>query len=154
MSAGFNQLLEFCPVPRRVLLRLLAGIVALAVVAVMLSDLPWWGHVIAIAFVGVAVVLEFRQLGLTPRALRRLPDGVWLAYPESTNSDGHEEKPTKCILERHFFAGNGSIGVLFRDSRDRKVAVWLLKNTCSDSEWRRLRVLLRWPDAGSGQDAW
>ena len=152
MSAGFNQLLELRPVARYVLQRLLLALSLFAALAAMLSDLSWWGRALAIAFVAVVVALELRQLGLTPQALQRLPDGVWLAPPGSVNRDRYEEKPTKYTLERHFLAGNWSIGMLFRDSRGRKVSVWLLKNTCSDSEWRRLRVLLRWSDASSGQD--
>ncbi len=150
MSAGFNRLLVFRPVQQRVLLLVLAGVGALAAIAVVVSDLPWWGRAGASAVAGAILMLEARHLHRVPGSLQRLPDGVWLAYPELTKVFVGVDNPIKCMLERHFLVGNWSISLVLRDNRGRKLAVWLLKSTCSDPEWRRIRVLLRWSDASPG----
>ena len=130
----------------------LAGVGALAAIAVALSDLPWWGRAVALAFAGSILVLEIRHLHRVPSSLQRLPDGVWLAYPEVTKVVVGVNNPIKYRLERHFLVGNWSISLVLRDNRGRKLAVWLLKSTCSGPEWRRISVLLRWSDASPGQD--
>lgn len=150
MSASFNRLLVFRPVQQRVLLLMLSGVGGLAAIALVLSDLPWWGRVAASAFAGAILMLEARHLHRVPSSLQRLPDGVWLAYPEPTKVVVGVNNPIKYRLERHFLVGNWSISLVLRDNRGRKLAVWLLKSTCSGPEWRRIRVLLRWSDASPG----
>ena len=129
-----------------------AGIVAGA----WLPDLTNLGLDFAIAATFIALVipdiksLEARHLHRVPSSLQRLPDGVWLACPEVTRVVVGVNNPIKYRLERHFLVGNWSIGLVLRDNRGRKLAVWLLKSTCSGPEWRRIRVLLRWSDASPG----
>jgi len=146
MSASFNRLLVFRPVQQRVLMLVLAGVGALAAIAVVLSDMPWWGRALASAVAGAILVLEVCHLRRVPSSLQRLPNGVWLTYPSFTKVRVGEKKSTKCMLLRHFLVGNLSITMVLKDSRGRKSAVWLLKSACTDSEWRRLRVLLRWSE--------
>ena len=150
MSAGFNRLLVFRPVQRRVLLLVLAGVGALAAIAVVVSDLLWWGRAGASAVAGAILMLEVRHLHRVPSSLQRLPGGAWLACPELTKVVVGVNNPIKYRLERHFLVGNWSISLVLRDNRGRKLAVWLLKSACSDPEWRRIRVLLRWSDARPG----
>ena len=115
MSASFNRLLVFRPVQQPVLMLVLAGVGALAAIAVVLSDLPWWGRALASAVAGAILVLEVCHLRRVPSSLQRLPNGVWLTYPSFTKVRAGEKKSTKCMLLRHFLVGNLSITMVLKD---------------------------------------
>ena len=132
-------------------MRILAVVTLLAVAAIHRSNLQFWEYIAALGYTAGVFYLELQQLGRIPISLVRMPNGLWLGYSASRYPPIDKKISTKYVLERHFFAGNWSIYLLFKDRVGKNIAVCLMKSACSDSEWRRLRVLLRWSDAGSSQ---
>jgi hypothetical protein len=142
------------------LMLLLADTGALLTVALLLGLLLWGCY-------------EGRRIARQPELIRCLPDGHWSGlwqtpslspkpfcvklsstsgWFRAVRSASTRPGTTKNLtLERHFLLGSGSITLLVRDSEGRSYRLWCLKNACPDPQWRRLKVLLRWPDATKGQ---
>jgi len=111
----------------------------------------------------VVVPYHDSDSGPDPESIRQSsPEPISQTDPETPPSDPvsagtHPTPPPireinaqKLTLERHFFIGDWSITLLFRDNRNRLIRVWLLKSAVPDMVWRRLKVLLRWPNASAG----
>jgi len=133
------------PLPRIWQQGWLLFVVSIAASAVCLADIAVWPAAVALSVLIMLSIKEWRGISRCPNRLTRHPDGTW----EGCFAAKAHKTSEKYHLERHFRAGDRSLTMLLRDSRNRPVRIWAHRSTCPDDDWRRLLVLLRWPPPDS-----
>lgn len=127
----------------------LAAGLLLAVVAVLIADLPVWLRLAAALSVCAGAVLEWRRArrgGIAPgiEALWLTPEGDWRLVLDT--GELHKAE----LLHRRGFVSRRLVGLTFRRVAagrrpDSTVRVWLTPTMLGERDWRLLQVRLRNP---------
>ena len=127
----------------------LAAGLLLAVVAVLIADLPAWLRVVLALGACAGAVLEWRRArraAIAPgiEAVWLTPAGDWRLVLDTGEMDKAE------LLHRRGFVSRRLIGLTLRRAaagrrRDSTVRVWLTPAMLGERDWRLLQVRLRNP---------
>ena len=121
----------------------------LAVVAVLIADLPFWLRIVAALSVCAGAVLEWcraRRGAIAPgvEAVWLTPAGDWRLVLDTGEMDKAE------LLHRRGFVSRRLVGLTLRRvgsgrRRNSRLRVWLTPAMLGERDWRLLQVRLRNP---------
>ncbi|MXZ27545.1 MAG: hypothetical protein F4222_12115 [Gammaproteobacteria bacterium] len=121
----------------------------LAVVAVLIADLPFWLRIVVALSVCVGAALEWRRArrgAIAPgiEAVWLTPPGDWRLVLDTGEMDKAE------LLHRRGFVSRRLVGLTLRRvaagrRRNSAVRVWLTPAMLGERDWRLLQVRLRNP---------
>jgi|GEM_PF-2443442 len=176
MRDRFHEFIELRPVASIWLLLWSLVVAAFTGSMILLSDASTPLTTASLLGLLLCMSVDCQRIAGQPELIRCAPDGRWSGLwpapgiarkPFSLKLSGGcswAREPTcqsglaktagtakNLTVERHFLLGTRSITLLVRDDQGRLFRFWCFKNACPDPQWRRLRVLLRWPDATKGQ---
>ena len=148
--SGFSQTIELRAARPPWGLPVVAGALLLAAAAVLISDLPPWLRLAAVAALALACARHWhavlRGRGIAPgiAAIWLTPAGDWRLVLDTGELQRAE------LLHGQGFVTRALVGLTF--GRDRpgkrriaKLRVWLTPAMLSAADWRRLQVRLRNP---------
>ena len=128
---------------------MLAGGLLLAVVAVLIADLPIWLRLLAALSVIAGAAVEWRPArkgAIAPgiEAIWLTPAGDWRLVLDTGETDKAE------LLHRRGFVSRRLVGLTLRRvaagrRRNSRVRVWLTPAMLGERDWRLLQVRLRNP---------
>ena len=148
--SGFSATIELRAARPPWALPAVTGALLLAAAAVLISDLPLWLRLAAVAALALACAhhgrLVLRGRGIAPgiAAIWLTPAGDWRLVLDTGELERAE------LLHRQGFVTRALVGLTFGRDRPGKrgaarLRVWLTPAMLSAADWRRLQVRLRNP---------